>query len=619
MPIRNASLQAGPASRGLYSSLALALSLVACARAPLDIAAPVTEIVGRVADATNGVPLGGGTVTTDPASSTVSVAADGSFRISSVTAGRYEVRAQRDGYRAATAIVAVREGERAVAELRLQELGPELAVSTGSVTLDMSAPVAAVTLRNATNVGSIAWRVTSDAPWLTAQPIGGVLSTQPVVLTIGADRAAAPVGVSVANLTITTPLGTRVVTVQLLREDPMAPRLALGTTRLTLDASTAEGTVAVANAGAGTLTWRAETSVPWLTFTPREGTGSALVRVMVDRGALAAGTYTGVVTVVSNGGTATVDIGVTVVASPVPFLPDGWTTVATFPGLRATSFAVVSDADVWIGGAVQTDGGGVVQHWDGLRWTDESLAFGSATNVQEVTDVAFRSGGAGAVAGTNVGSRLVVMRRSAGRLVTDILTDIVNAQYAASPRLAALSDGTLWVAAYPGLLHRFDGTRWQPTLLGIQQILALRFTEPSDGWAVTRSQLLHFNGVGWTPVTVPTSSALSDVAVLPNGVVVLATSTGTHRLSGGRWTEWRDAQGRAVPAARVVLVTSNSGWLVDGSVVRRVIDGVVSAPQSLPDAGAPIAIAIGPTGTGWLLAVSGSRANGYTTTVLRTR
>jgi len=304
MPNRNARLQAAPASRGLYSSLALALSLVACARAPLDIAAPVTEIVGRVADATSGAPLAGGTVTTDPASSTVSVAADGSFRISSVTAGRYEVRAQRDGYRAATAIVAVREGERAVADLRLQELGPELAVSTGSVTLDISAPVATVTLRNATGVGSIAWRVTSDAPWLTAQPIGGVLTTQPVVLTIGADRGAAPVGVSVANLTITTPLGTRVVTVQLLREDPMAPRLALGTTRLTLDASTAEGAVAVANAGAGTLTWRAETSVPWLTVTPREGTGSALLRVMVDHGALVAGTHTGVVTVVSSGGTA---------------------------------------------------------------------------------------------------------------------------------------------------------------------------------------------------------------------------------------------------------------------------------------------------------------------------
>ncbi len=334
MPTRDARLQAAPASRGLYSALALALSIVACARAPLDITAPVTEIVGRVADATSGVPLAGGTVTTDPASSTVSVAADGSFRISGVTAGRYEVRAQRDGYRAATAIVAVREGERAVADLRLQQLGPELAVSTGSVTLDMSAPVATVTVRNATGVGSIAWRVTSDAPWLTALPTGGVLTTEPVVLTIGTDRAAAPVGVSVANLTITTPLGTRVVTVQLMREDPLAPRLALGTTRLTLDASTTEATIAAANAGAGTLTWRAESSAPWLTVTPREGSGSAIVRVIVERAGLTAGTQNGVITVVSNGGTATVDVGVVVAAASVPVTPGGWMTVATFPGQR---------------------------------------------------------------------------------------------------------------------------------------------------------------------------------------------------------------------------------------------------------------------------------------------
>jgi hypothetical protein len=74
-----------------------------------------------------------------------------------------------------------------------------------------------------------------------------------------------------------------------------------------------------------------------------------------------------------------------------------------------------------------------------------------------------------------------------------------------------------------------------------------------------------------------------------------------------------------MPASRVALVTSNAGWLLHGSEVRRVTNGVVSAPQALPNAGAPIAIATGPTGTGWLLAVTGSRAIGYTTTVLRTR
>ena len=76
-------------------------------------------------------------------------------------------------------------------------------------------------------------------------------------------------------------------------------------------------TVAVSNAGGGTLNFTADADVPWLSVSPDAGTAPADVRVAVSLDALAAGTHTGLVTVDSGpAGRETIAVRLTVAERP---------------------------------------------------------------------------------------------------------------------------------------------------------------------------------------------------------------------------------------------------------------------------------------------------------------
>jgi hypothetical protein len=118
------------------------------------------------------------------------------------------------------------------------------------------------------------------------------------------------------------------------------PTLSLSTSSLSF-AGTAGGanppgqSVTVSNAGTGTLTWTAASNQSWLAVSPGAGTNSGSLSVSVTIGALAAGSYTGTVTV--NGGaagSATVDVGLTIAAGqagtpPPPSGGNSWFVTTT--------------------------------------------------------------------------------------------------------------------------------------------------------------------------------------------------------------------------------------------------------------------------------------------------
>lgn len=75
----------------------------------------------------------------------------------------------------------------------------------------------------------------------------------------------------------------------------------------------------VTNSGTGPLTWNISDDKTWITVTPTSGSTSSetdQVTVMIDRSGLSPGSYTGSVTIASNGGNATVSVSMMVSETP---------------------------------------------------------------------------------------------------------------------------------------------------------------------------------------------------------------------------------------------------------------------------------------------------------------
>lgn len=101
-------------------------------------------IAGMVTDATNGQPLAGANVTTQPPTSSVTTNAQGGYSIPGIPSGTYTVTATRSGYAASSATVGVTVGGTATANLALVALPGTL---SGLVTeAGTGAPVANATV-----------------------------------------------------------------------------------------------------------------------------------------------------------------------------------------------------------------------------------------------------------------------------------------------------------------------------------------------------------------------------------------------------------------------------------------------------------------------------------------
>jgi hypothetical protein len=78
-------------------------------------------------------------------------------------------------------------------------------------------------------------------------------------------------------------------------------------------------TLSISNTGGGSFSWSAGKNTTWLTLSPVSGTGNGAVTLTVTIGSLAAGSYSGAVTVNAPGASSvTVPVTLTVAAVPIP-------------------------------------------------------------------------------------------------------------------------------------------------------------------------------------------------------------------------------------------------------------------------------------------------------------
>lgn len=95
---------------------------------------------------------------------------------------------------------------------------------------------------------------------------------------------------------------------------PIIPILGVSVTSLDFGANLTSLPVAITNTGEGTLDWSVSENSDWISVNPLNGsttTQTSNIIITVDRSVLSPGTYSQVVTLISNGGNATITINIT--------------------------------------------------------------------------------------------------------------------------------------------------------------------------------------------------------------------------------------------------------------------------------------------------------------------
>jgi hypothetical protein len=245
---------------------------------------------------------------------------------------------------------------------------------------------------------SMSWTASSSAAWLGVSPASGVA---PGSLSLQANLAGLSAGTYTGTVTVSAPgatNGTQTIAASLTVTAP-PPTLAVSMASLSFSGvaggSNPNSQVSgVSNSGGGTLNWTASSNQSWLSVSPASGMNSGTLTVGTNLAGLAAGSYSGAITVSGGGSTKTIAVTLAVTAVPSPSLAVS-TTALSFTGTAGSA----SPSAQTVG--VSNTGGGT------LSWTASSSAAwltvspGSGTGAGTLT-IAANTGGmsAGSYSGT---------------------------------------------------------------------------------------------------------------------------------------------------------------------------------------------------------------------------
>jgi Fibronectin type III domain/Viral BACON domain len=185
------------------------------------------------------------------------------------------------------------------------------------------APAAqSINLRNPTG-GTLSWSVSSNVAWLRPATISGTTTTESDSISAGVNLTGLAAGTYPAAITVTASGAANTpqvipVTLTVSPAPTANPVIGLSISSMAFTGTAAGSNPAtqsftVSNAGAGTLSWIAGDNAAWLTLSPASGTNSGTVSASASLTGLAAGTYSGTITVSSTGVTSkTIQVTLTI-------------------------------------------------------------------------------------------------------------------------------------------------------------------------------------------------------------------------------------------------------------------------------------------------------------------
>ena len=289
------------------------------------------------------------------------------------------------------------------------------------------------------------------------------------------------------------------------------------------------------------------------------------------------------VSVMAIGGTAEAAVG------PVQDPPFAVTSNVPVAPLEAVS--AISASDVW---AVGNDTGNMLaENWNGKQWSSVALPAVPGTNLDTNLRLTGVSGDSAndviAVGNELLGATNGPLAFKWSNGAWQQLTTPSGAWWSSMTEVKAFSPTDAWaigetstINGYTATATQWNGTTWVQTQVTapfspnlVLSMNAISGSSPSDIWAVgtaaslgyrnrvVQSVMLHYNGTGWSQVTVPDNSGLTSVAAIsPTDAWAIAADGDILNWNGTSWTvETTAFNTPAVESPAIAAVSATNIWI----------------------------------------------------------
>lgn len=252
------------------------------------------SISGSVVDEDTKNLLKGVSVSISPLGDTQVTNSDGTYSFKELAPADYSLTFKADGYETVTRKFAIQAGVNTSGDMALPPLRPQLTVS--SQTLDFGTENTALTL-DITNTGKgvLQWSITEDIEWLECSVISGKTEKEVSSVVLTVSRQGWAKGDYSRTLAIASNGGSTVITVNM---SVTGCNLKVSPKEIDLGETESTAKLTLTNKGNGTISYAVKASNDWIGLSKTTGKVSTedFITVTVNRGGLAAGEYSGLVT-----------------------------------------------------------------------------------------------------------------------------------------------------------------------------------------------------------------------------------------------------------------------------------------------------------------------------------
>lgn len=553
-----------------------------CKAKPTETPALETKITGKVLDKVSNSALSGAVISTNPTTSSVTTDANGNYTIADVPAGQFTVTASKDGYGSAFVTVSVAEGKTVNADIQLETLKPQLAVSTEVVDFDIADNNKTFTITNKNKIGTVTWQISKDQPWIMVSPSSGTVTAETKIISLTVNRDSVLFGNYSGTITVSSDAGIKTINVLMTKVNPNAPQLTVSPPQLDFGTSQSSSSITIKNTGTGIINWTITKSESWILSSVTSGSTTNLspssITLSVDRNGLAINNYSGTATIISNAGNQIVSIKMEVASGsiPAPVLQSvsktqtsitiGWTkstssSFASYKVYRSTVGGVTESATLLT----------TITNANTNTFTDTGLN-GATTYYYKVYIYNTANLGSGSneiSATTDVKLGTWVIQKQ-----------ISNVDFTG---FYANTDNDAWAIGTDGSgngkIFHWDGNDWVEQSIPVVKYLSdIAFSNSNDGWCVgedgsNKIAILHYNGIAWTKDTIPSSnlagySARLNVRSINNIWVI--RSNDVYKYDGSQWnkTELGIGGGTYSSFTAITFLSDDQGWVIsnDGKV-----------------------------------------------------
>ncbi|MFA6469257.1 MAG: carboxypeptidase regulatory-like domain-containing protein [Bacteroidota bacterium] len=534
----------------IFLVVAISTLFFSCKAKPTETPALETKITGKVLDKVSNSALSGAVISTNPTTSSVTTDANGNYTIADVPAGQFTVTASKDGYGSAFVTVSVAEGKTVNADIQLETLKPQLAVSTEVVDFDIADNYKTFTITNKNKIGTVTWQISKDQPWIMVSPSSGTVTTETKIISLSVNRDSVFFGNYSGTITISSDAGIKTISILMTKVNPNAPQLTVSPPQLDFSSSQSSSAITIKNTGTGTINWTVTKSEPWILPSITSGSTTNLspssITLSVDRNGLAINNYSGTVTINSNAGNQTVPIKMEVAAGSIPapilqFVSKTQTSITIgWTKSTSTSFASYKIYRSAVGGVTESA---------------TLLTTITNANTNTYTDIGLNSA-------TTYYYKVYIYNTAnlgSGSNEINVTTDVKLGTWVLQKQfsgvkltgLASISDNDAWTVGYDGSgdgkMYHWDGSDWiEQTIPSIKYLSDIKLLSLNDGYTIGENGegkivLLRYNGISWNKMAFPdsiniTGADIKRMAILSENNIWFGKGNRMYHYDGIKWS-----------------------------------------------------------------------------------